>query len=218
MKETSKLAKEQSLATSPDLRDEILQLVANAGKQGLTRHEVAFFTGRLLQTVCGRITPMVSDGVLLVSDQRRATPTGSLAEVLVVAPGYTSLRAPGYKLELPVWTKGVTPPKREVLLSLAPIEKKFGGWVDRDKNKDCWVWTGPRSTAGVPRFAVAGAMLNAQAFAYEMLYGELPETFDKIATTCGESGCVNPHHITFASSPLLKKRVAIADKRQGNLF
>jgi len=59
---------------------------------------------------------------------------------------------------------------------------------------DCWLWSAARTGAGYGVLAVAGKMLLAHRFAYELLVGPIPEGL-QIDHLCRNRGCVNPAHL-----------------------
>lgn len=59
-----------------------------AGRNGLTRHELADRMGILLSSVCGLVRQLVSDGAVVESGDTRPSPAGRSSKI-VRLPQYT---------------------------------------------------------------------------------------------------------------------------------
>ena len=67
-------------------RTVVLNLITDAGAQGLTLDEISERLDRPPNVISGRITELKERGLIAASDARRKTRTGSLAKVYVL-PG-----------------------------------------------------------------------------------------------------------------------------------
>ena len=63
-----------------------------------------------------------------------------------------------------------------------------------DKTSDCWIWTGPLTKKGYPRFNYGSGMVLARRRSWEMVNGRISRDVE-LASTCGDSLCVNPSHM-----------------------
>jgi len=73
-------------------------------------------------------------------------------------------------------------------------EDRFWCKVDRRSDEECWVWTAATAGKGYGKFWVAGRLLHAHRFSYELLRAPIPEglTIDHL---CRNKLCVNPAHM-----------------------
>lgn len=78
-------------------------------------------------------------------------------------------------------------------MSLRTDEQKFYAGVRVDA-EGCWLWTRAKSGAGYGQLRVAGKVVYAHRFAYELLVGPIPEglTLDHL---CRVRACANPKHL-----------------------
>lgn len=58
----------------------------------------------------------------------------------------------------------------------------------------CWTWIGNCGAAGYPIKTVAGKCLTGRQWMWQQLFGPVPAGL-VVSTTCGNRGCVNPHHL-----------------------
>jgi HNH endonuclease len=72
------------------------------------------------------------------------------------------------------------------------IEERF--WEKVDKTDGCWHWTAAKNQGGYGRFYLAGGLVQAHRFSYELLVGEIPDDLD-LDHTCRNHSCVNPAHL-----------------------
>lgn len=80
------------------------------------------------------------------------------------------------------------------MLGLASeVEERFWAKVVRDPETDCWLWTASTDN-GYGRFWVAGRLVLAHRFAYELLVGPIPEGLE-LDHLCRVRHCVNPAHM-----------------------
>ena len=77
-------AHRQAEPKQADRRRLALQLLADAGNHGLTRHELADAMALPLQSVCSVALAILRDGLASEPGPKRPTPAGSMAAVLVV--------------------------------------------------------------------------------------------------------------------------------------
>lgn len=80
-------------------------------------------------------------------------------------------------------------------LDLKSAEERFWSMVERgDTLLDCWLWKGRPDANGYARFWVKPRTMLAHRYAYELLYGTIPEglTLDH---RCNVRHCVNPAHL-----------------------
>lgn len=64
--------------------------------------------------------------------------------------------------------------------------------------EDCWQWLGPIDALGYGRKTFHGRDLLAHRWIWMQLFGPLDHAL-VIAQTCGNNGCVNPHHLVAAT-------------------
>jgi hypothetical protein len=55
----------------------------------------------------------------------------------------------------------------------------------------CWIWTGEISKTKGPLVSYEGPTTTARSVVYRILKGES----SRLKNVCGESNCVNPHHM-----------------------
>jgi len=72
------------------------------------------------------------------------------------------------------------------------IEERF--WAKVDKTGSCWTWTAGKFSEGYGAFWVAGRVVQAHRFAYELLVGPISKGLvtDHL---CRNRACVNPSHL-----------------------
>ena len=79
-----------------------------------------------------------------------------------------------------------------------PLPSRIGSedrfWAKVDKTGECWLWIGSCNHKGYGVFRVAGRLVKAHRFAYELLVGPIPDglTLDHL---CRVRRCVNPAHL-----------------------
>ena len=71
-------------------------------------------------------------------------------------------------------------------------EERFYAKVE--KTAGCWLWTAYRNTDGYGVLGVAGRLVRAHRFAYELLVGSIPRGL-QIDHLCRVRHCVNPAHL-----------------------
>lgn len=67
-------------------------------------------------------------------------------------------------------------------------------WSKTDKTGECWEWTAGGHKFGYGEFRVAGKLIRAHRYSYEIHKGEIPAGFG-INHTCDNPKCVNPDHL-----------------------
>lgn len=77
--------------------------------------------------------------------------------------------------------------------------KKSAGerfWAQVAKTDTCWLWTGHKQQSGHGRFQPKrnGPSMSAFRFAWEELFGEVPNGFE-LDHLCRRPACVNPDHL-----------------------
>lgn len=71
--------------------------------------------------------------------------------------------------------------------------------VDKDsEGNGCWLWRGYVLPRGYGRFHVAGRLVYAHRFAYELEHGLVPQGFE-LDHLCRSKACVNPEHLEVVS-------------------
>lgn len=73
-----------------------------------------------------------------------------------------------------------------------PAEVRF--WAKVQKTDSCWLWTGVTNPDGYGKFKVAGKMVYAHRFAYELLVGPIPKGL-QLDHLCRVRHCVNVGHL-----------------------
>lgn len=58
----------------------------------------------------------------------------------------------------------------------------------------CWEWLGTRNAQGVAHKQINGECWPARRWMWSQLFGPIPAGL-VVTTTCGNLGCVNPHHL-----------------------
>ena len=71
-------------------------------------------------------------------------------------------------------------------------EERF--WPKVNKTDSCWLWTASKSSDGYGGFRLAGKMVRAHRFAYELLVGPIPDGLE-LDHLCRVRECVNPKHL-----------------------
>lgn len=72
------------------------------------------------------------------------------------------------------------------------IEERL--WEKVEPTGFCWEWTGAHLQSGHGRFYVAGRVVQAHRFVYELLVGEIPDGM-QLDHLCRNTSCVNPDHL-----------------------
>ena len=80
-----------------------------------------------------------------------------------------------------------------------PIDVSDPSVVDRFWSKvvqagDCWDWTAGRDPKDYGQFWVAGRMVRAHRFAYELIVGPIPDGLE-LDHLCRNHECVRPEHL-----------------------
>lgn len=73
-----------------------------------------------------------------------------------------------------------------------PVDRFFRRVVENETG--CWIWTGARHPHGYGHFKVAGAVMVAHRWAYELMRCEIPADL-QIDHLCHVRECVNPWHL-----------------------
>ena len=78
-------------------------------------------------------------------------------------------------------------------------ERKFWKKVNRDGLNDCWEWGGrvDRNGRGVMDYKDAFDQphtIGAHIYIYNLMVEDVPGAAH-VVNTCGNKGCVNPHHL-----------------------
>ena len=76
---------------------------------------------------------------------------------------------------------------------------RFWSHVAIGSDDECWLWTASRHPDGYGQFREAEAPVGAHRFAYALVFGQPPRGA-RIAHRCGHRACVNPAHLTLAST------------------
>ena len=76
---------------------------------------------------------------------------------------------------------------------------RFWSHVAIESDDECWPWTASRHPDGYGQFREAEAPVGAHRFAYALVFGQPPRGA-RIAHRCGHRACVNPAHLTLAST------------------
>lgn len=58
---------------------------------------------------------------------------------------------------------------------------------------DCWEWLGTKTAQGYGKKTVGGRTMMASRWLWEQLFGPIRDGM-VLSSTCGNPGCVNPHH------------------------
>ena len=74
------------------------------------------------------------------------------------------------------------------------IEERFWNKVDRCGPDECWEWLADKELKGYGRFKVAGRVIKAHRFAWELENGEVPKDLC-VLHKCDVPSCVNPAHL-----------------------
>ena len=64
-----------------------------------------------------------------------------------------------------------------------------------DRDTECWVWHGSKTTRGYPLLYADGGTVSAPRHYYEGRYGPTPKGW-RVGRLCGNRACVNPAHGT----------------------
>lgn len=79
-------------------------------------------------------------------------------------------------------------------------EDRFWSKVSIAGPDDCWLWTGTKVRGGYGQIRVAGKMVYAHRFAYELASGEPIAPGVQIDHRCHNTACVNPLHLREATN------------------
>jgi hypothetical protein len=71
-------------------------------------------------------------------------------------------------------------------------EARFWSYVT--KTEGCWEWKGAKDGDGYGHLGVAGSVVGAHRYAYELLVGPIPEGLH-LDHLCRNRPCVNPDHL-----------------------
>lgn len=71
---------------------------------------------------------------------------------------------------------------------------RFGGFVARSGDDECWLWQGPRFDDGYGMFSLWPRVVRAHRFAFELAGREVQEG-QVVMHTCDTPLCVNPRHL-----------------------
>lgn len=87
--------------------------------------------------------------------------------------------------------------------------------LGQDPN-DCWGWLATVNESGVPIKGHEGKTGSARRWLWTMLFGPLPHPI-KISVSCGNSGCMNPHHFYATTNEELSRNGAAAKLMPGDI-
>ena len=85
------------------------------------------------------------------------------------------------------WRRNGHPEKVQIIHG--DDEARFWSYVE--KTDGCWEWTGAKDGDGYGHLTIAGRVVGAHRFAYELLVGPIPEGLE-IDHLCRNRACVKP--------------------------
>lgn len=74
-----------------------------------------------------------------------------------------------------------------------PVPERFWASVQIAGPKDCWLWTGTRSSRGFCYFTIGRAMHSAKSVSWWLYHGDWPQ--GRVWQSCRRKSCVNPVHL-----------------------
>jgi HNH endonuclease len=77
---------------------------------------------------------------------------------------------------------------------MTALEERFWAKVARKGPDECWPWTAYCVPRGYGQFSVAGRLVKAHTFAYELGHGPIPEGLEP-DHLCRNPPCCNPAHL-----------------------
>lgn len=80
---------------------------------------------------------------------------------------------------------------------MSPKPERF--WDKVQFTGTCWLWTACTNAKGYGQFKVEGRMVGAHRWAYEQVYGAIPEGL-QIDHLCRTVNCVYPLHLEVVTS------------------
>lgn len=101
------------------------------------------------------------------------------------------------------------------------LSRRFWKYVDKDR--ECWVWTGARLTAGYGELMVGWfgdfpshrpRSLRSHVISWFLAHGDWPSDGLDVCHTCDNPPCVRPEHL-FLGTNLQNARDAVAKGRMG---
>lgn len=81
------------------------------------------------------------------------------------------------------------------------------------KGDGCWRWLGVFTVHGFAAHYIGRRPIQAHLFAYEQFIGPRPRA--RLMHTCGNRGCVNPHHLALQAQPIERRFWAKVQKTDG---
>lgn len=82
-------------------------------------------------------------------------------------------------------------------------------WAKVDKSGDCWLWTAGTNSWGYGAFSVAGRMVGAHRFAYELIVGPIPAGKELDRRASCPKRCINPGHLRITTRKQNQENLAV---------